>query len=62
VFDRSANCLGVVRVPAGTANFTWGEDDLKSLFITATATLYRIRVRVPGRRTQTAAGEPARSA
>ena len=62
VFDRSANCLGVVRVPAGTANFAWGEDDLKSLFITATATLYRIRVRVPGRRTQTAAGKPARSA
>ena len=62
VFDRSANCLGIVRVPAGAANFTWGEDDLRSLFITATATLYRIRVRVPGRRTQAAAGEPARSA
>jgi gluconolactonase len=62
VFDRSANCLGIVRVPAGAANFTWGEDDLRSLFITATATLYRIRVLVPGRRTQAAAGEPARSA
>jgi gluconolactonase len=62
VFDPSANCLGVVRVPAGTANFTWGEDDLKSLFITATGTLYRIRVRVPGGRTQTATGEPARPA
>jgi gluconolactonase len=62
VFDRAAGCLGVVKVPSGAANFTWGEDDLKSLFITASATLYRIRVRVPGRRTQTAAGEPARSA
>ena len=62
VFDRSARCLGVVRVPTGAANFTWGEDDLRSLFITATDTLYRIRVRVPGRGTQAAAGEPARSA
>jgi gluconolactonase len=49
VFDRSANCLGVVKVPSGAANFTWGEDDLRSLFITATSMLYRIRVRVPGR-------------
>ena len=49
VFDRSANCLGVVKVPSGPANFTWGDDDLRSLFITATSMLYRIRVRVPGR-------------
>ena len=61
VFDRAAQCLGVIRVPSGTANFTWGEDDLKSLFITATATVYRIRVKVPGRPVRfTAAGEPAR--
>jgi gluconolactonase len=49
VFDRAAKCLGVIRVPHGTANFTWGEEDLKSLFITATGTLFRIRVKVPGR-------------
>ena len=49
VFDRAAKCLGVIKVPTGAANFTWGEDDLKSLFITATGTLYKIRVRVPGR-------------
>jgi gluconolactonase len=61
VFDRAATCLGVIRVPTGAANFTWGDDDLKSLFITATGTLYRIRVRVPGRRTQAAAGAPVRS-
>jgi gluconolactonase len=51
VFDRAAKCLGVIRVPTGAANFTWGDDDLKSLFITATGTLWRIRVRVPGRPT-----------
>jgi len=48
VLDRSAVALGVIRVPRPVANFTWGEDDLKSLFITATDNLYRIRVRVPG--------------
>ncbi len=48
VFDRVATVLGVIRVPRPVANFTWGEDDLKSLFITATDNLYRIRVRVPG--------------
>ena len=47
VFDRAANCLGVIRVPRVTANFTWGEDG-RSLFITASEALYRIRVRVPG--------------
>jgi len=51
VFDRAAKSLGVIRVPTGAANFTWGDDDLKSLFITATGTLWRIRVRVPGRPT-----------
>ena len=48
VLDRFAAALGVIRVPSPAANFTWGEDDLKSLFITATDNLYCIRVRVPG--------------
>jgi gluconolactonase len=48
VLDRFTAALGVIRVPSPAANFTWGEDDLKSLFITATDNLYRVRVRVPG--------------
>lgn len=48
VFDRDARCLGVIRVPEGTANFTFGDDDRRSLFITASTSLYRIRVRIPG--------------
>jgi gluconolactonase len=48
VFDRLAAALGVIRVPSHVANFTWGDDGLRSLFITATDKLYRIRVRVPG--------------
>ncbi|MFI4929144.1 MAG: SMP-30/gluconolactonase/LRE family protein [Burkholderiales bacterium] len=49
VFDHAANCLGVIHVPESAANFTWGEADRCSLFITATHSLYRARVRVPGR-------------
>lgn len=48
VFDRDAQCLGVIQVPEGTANFAFGDDDLSSLFITASTSLYRIRVKVPG--------------
>jgi len=48
VFDKNAACLGVIKVPEYTANFAWGDDDLRSLFITASTSLYRIRVKVPG--------------
>jgi len=49
VFDPVATCLGVIRTPEVAANFCWGDDDLRSLFITASTSLYRIRVQVPGR-------------
>ena len=35
VFAPDATCLGVIKVPEYTANFCWGDDDFKSLFITA---------------------------
>jgi gluconolactonase len=40
--------LGVIRVPEYTANMAFGDDDLRSLYITASTSVYRIRVRVPG--------------
>lgn len=48
VFAPDAKCLGVIRVPEYTANFCWGDDDLRSLFITASTSIYRIHVTVPG--------------
>ena len=48
VFAPDATCLGVIKVPEHAANFCWGDDDLKSLFITASKSIYRIRVQVPG--------------
>ena len=48
VFAPSAACLGVIHVPQGVANFTWGDEDMRSLFINAGSALYRTRVNVPG--------------
>ncbi|MDE2869113.1 MAG: SMP-30/gluconolactonase/LRE family protein [Chloroflexota bacterium] len=50
VFAPDATCLGVIYVPQGVANFTWGDADLRSLFINAGSSLYRTRVNVPGRK------------
>jgi gluconolactonase len=48
VYDADARCLGVLRTPAVAANFTWGDADRRSLYITASDTVLRVRVRVPG--------------
>jgi len=50
VFDSSGHRMGIIRVPEVAANFTFGDDDLRSLFVTASTSLYRLRVRVPGLR------------
>jgi gluconolactonase len=49
VFDPDANLREVLEVPEYTANFAWGDDDFRSLFITASTSLYRVRRTVPGR-------------
>ncbi len=48
VFDGDGNRLGVILVPENVANFAWAEDDLQSLLITASKSLYKVRVEVPG--------------
>ena len=49
VYSPAGTCRGVVQVPEVAANFTWGDDDLLTLYITASTSLYRVRVKVPGR-------------
>lgn len=39
---------GVVPIPEPSANCAWGDDDGRSLYITASTSIYRIRTRVPG--------------
>ena len=50
VFDPLGTILGVIQTPEPTANFCFGDDDYRSLFVTASHSLYRCRVIVPGSR------------
>jgi len=49
VFDRDGACLGVIPTVEKAANFAWGGAGLCELYITAITSLYRARVKVPGR-------------
>jgi len=49
VFDPQGDCLGVIETPEVAANFCFGDDDFRSLYVTASTSLYRLRVKVPGR-------------
>jgi gluconolactonase len=48
IFAPDRTCLGVIKVPEVSANFCWGGPDMRSFFITASSSLYRIEVKVPG--------------
>lgn len=49
IFDRNGKYFGYIKVPEGwTANVCFGDPDMKSLFITASKGLYRIRMNVRG--------------
>ena len=50
VFDPGGELLGVIEVPENVGNVNWGEDDWKSLFIPASTSVYRIRLKVAGNR------------
>ncbi len=48
VFSPAGKSLGVIKTPEVVANFTWGDADMLSLFLTASSSLYRTRTRTPG--------------
>ncbi len=48
VFRADGSWLGRLRSPMQVTNFTWGDADLRSIFLTGITTLYRLRTRVPG--------------
>lgn len=48
VFAPDAVCLGVIKVPEVTANFTWGGADMNEIFMAASTSLYRCGVKNPG--------------
>jgi sugar lactone lactonase YvrE len=48
VLDPSGNKLGRIDVPEVVANMAWGDEDWKTLYITASTSLYRIRLGIEG--------------
>lgn len=48
VFSADGNLLGRLLTPMQAPNFTWGDADLCSLYITGVSALYRVRVGIPG--------------
>ena len=48
VLDPAGKLLGRIRMPEQTTNVAWGDSDWKSLFITASSSVYRLHLNVPG--------------
>jgi gluconolactonase len=40
--------LGVLRLPEAPHNLAWGDDDARTLYITALTSIYRLRLEIPG--------------
>ncbi|MCZ2151025.1 MAG: SMP-30/gluconolactonase/LRE family protein [Bryobacterales bacterium] len=48
IWDPAGNHLGAIVLPEGAANLCWGDADSRTLYITATTSLYRIRAKARG--------------
>jgi gluconolactonase len=48
VFSPEGDFINLIETPEFATNLTFGGSDRRSLFITATTSLYRIQVEVPG--------------
>jgi len=48
VWDANGNHLGTIVMPEQPANLTWGDKDYRTLYITATTGVYRLRVQTQG--------------
>lgn len=48
LWDAEGNHLGTIVVPEQPANLTWGDQDYRTLYITAGTSVYRIRTKARG--------------
>jgi len=48
VWDPQGHHLGTIVVPEQPANLTWGEKDYRTLYITATSSVYRLQMKTRG--------------
>ena len=48
VWDAKGNHLGTIVMPEQPANLTWGDKDYRTLYITATTSVYRLQTKTQG--------------
>jgi gluconolactonase len=48
VWDAKGNHLGTIVMPEQPANLTWGDKDYRTLYITATTSVYRLKLKTQG--------------
>ena len=48
IISPEAKHLGTIRMPELPANFAWGDEDGRTLYMTARTSLYRVRLSIPG--------------
>ena len=48
VWDSAGRHLGTIAMPEQPANLTWGDKDYQTLYITATKSVYRLRMKAKG--------------
>jgi gluconolactonase len=48
VCSPAGDLLGRIPIPEVAANLNWGDDDARTMYITASTTLYRLRCRTTG--------------
>jgi gluconolactonase len=48
VWDQEGHHLGTIVVPTQPANLAWGDKDYRTLYITGTTSVYKLRLRVRG--------------
>ena len=48
VWDPQGHHLGTIVVPEQPANLTWGGKDYRTLYITATSSVYRLQMKTRG--------------
>src|ERR1700722_328090 len=48
VWDPNGHHLGTILLPEQPANLAWGDSDMKTLYITATTSLYKLKTSAPG--------------
>jgi gluconolactonase len=48
IWDETGHHLGTIEMPEQPANLTWGDKDYRTLYITATTSVYRLRTKTRG--------------